>query len=244
MSGTLPTNPEALDLLAGEYVLGTLDARQAAIVEAAMARDPVLEALVADWVRRLDPLTRLAPPEAPPTDLWERIAARLPGAATAAAKASWLSGAWQSGTWLWRGWAVGASLAAAVFAGVAFIPSQKPAYMTVMVSDRSAPAWIAQTDRSGGITLAAVRPAFGDPQPAAPDGRVMQLWALRPGDAGPTSLALLPRTPGRVTIPAPALRPVNNMLVEISLEPEGGSPTGRPTGPILFYGRLIEAPPN
>ncbi len=239
MSGTLPTNPEALDLLAGEYVLGTLDARQSATVEAAMARDPVLEALVADWVRRLDPLTRLAPPEAPPTDLWERSLARLPGVAPAPAKPGWLSGAW-----LWRGWAVGASLAAAVFAGLAFIPSQKPAYMTVMVSDRSVPAWIAQTDRSGAITLAAVRPAFGDPQPAAPDGRVMQLWALRPGDAAPTSLALLPRTPGRVTIPAPALRPVNNMLVEISLEPEGGSPTGRPTGPILFYGRLIEAPPN
>lgn len=239
MSGTLPTNPEALDLLAGEYVLGTLDARQSAAVEAAMARDPVLEALVADWARRLDPLTRLAPPEAPPTDLWERIAAQLPGQAGPAAKSRWLSG-----PWLWRGWAVGASLAAAVFAGIAFIPGEKPAYMTVMVSDRSAPAWIAQTDRSGGLTLAAVRPAFGDPQPAAPDGRVMQLWGLRPGDPGPTSLALLPRTPGRITIPAPALRPVNNMLIEISLEPEGGSPIGRPTGPILFYGRLIEAAPN
>lgn len=67
---------------------------------------------------------------------------------------------------------------------------------------------------------------------------------MRPGDPGPTSVALLPRTPGRINIPAPALRPVNNMLIEISLEPEGGSPTGRPTGPILFYGRLIEAPPN
>ena len=89
-----------------------------------------------------------------------------------------------------------------------------------------------------------VRPAFGEPQSATPDGRVMQLWGLRPGETAPTSLALLPRTPGRISIPAPALRPVNNMLIEISLEPEGGSPTGRPTGPILFYGRLIEAPPN
>jgi anti-sigma-K factor RskA len=116
--------------------------------------------------------------------------------------------------------------------------------MTVLVSDRAAPAWIAQADRAGGITLAAVRPAFGTAQPVTPEGRVMQLWALRPGDAAPTSLALLPRTPGLVNIPAPALRPVNDMLIEISLEPEGGSPTGRPTGPILFYGRLIEAPPN
>jgi anti-sigma-K factor RskA len=31
------------------------------------------------------------------------------------------------------------------------------------------------------------------------------------------------------------------MLIEISLEPPGGSPTGRPTGPILFIGRLAAA---
>ena len=239
MSASLPTDPEARDLLAGEYVLGTLDARQAAVVEAAIARDPALAEAVAAWARRLGPLTRLALPEAPPDGLWDRIAARLPGAEPAARPAL------PRGFWLWRGWALGATLAAAVFAGLAFLPrAEKPAYMTVLVSDRAAPAWIAQADRAGGITLAAVRPAFGDPQGAVPEGRVMQLWGLRPGDPGPTSLALLPRTPGRVNIPAPALRPVNNMLIEISLEPEGGSPTGRPTGPVLFYGRLTEAPPN
>jgi len=238
VSGGLPRDPEARDLLAGEYVLGTLDARQAAAVESAMATDPILAEAVATWVRRLAPLTRLAPPEAPPPDLWDRIAARLPGASPAALPPTRLS-------WLWRGWAIGASLAAVVFAAIAFLPrAEQPAYVTVLVSDRAAPAWIAQADREGGIILAAVRPAFGEPQPITPEGRVMQLWALRPGDPGPTSLALLPRTPGRIRIPAPALRPVNNMLIEISLEPEGGSPTGRPTGPILFYGRLIEAPPN
>jgi anti-sigma-K factor RskA len=209
-------------------------------VEAALATDPTLAASVAAWTRRLAPLTRLAPPEAPPPDLWDRIEARLPGAARPAAPAPA-----PRRSWLWQGWAIGASLAAAVFAGIAFLPrAEKPAYMTVLVSDRAAPAWIAQADRAGGITLAAVRPAYGEPQPATPDGRVMQLWGQRPGEATPTSLGLLPRTPGRVTFPAPALRPVNDMLIAISLEPEGGSPTGQPTGPILFFGRLIEAPPN
>jgi anti-sigma-K factor RskA len=230
MSGT-----DDRDLLAAEYVLGTLDARASAGVETQLATDPALAEAVAAWTNRLAPLTRLAPPEAPPPGLWDRIEARLPAAARPAPRRSWF----------WQGWAIGASLAAAVFAGLAFLPrAEKPAYMTVLVSDRAAPAWIAQADRTGGITLAAVRPAFGEPQPTTPDGRVMQLWGLRPGETAPTSLALLPRTPGRITIPAPALRPVNNMLIEISLEPEGGSPTGRPTGPILFYGRLIEAPPN
>jgi anti-sigma-K factor RskA len=31
------------------------------------------------------------------------------------------------------------------------------------------------------------------------------------------------------------------MLIEITLEPPGGSPTGRPTGPIQFIGRLAPA---
>ena len=240
MSATIPTDPEDREVLAGEYVLGTLGARQAAAVEAAISRDPALAEAVAGWSRRLAPLTRLAVPEAPPPDLWARIEAGLPAASRPAAAPAAAPGRL---SWLWRGWAIGASLAAAALAGIAFLPAgQKPAFTTVLVSDRAAPAWIAQADAQGSISLAAVRPAFGEPQPAAPDGRVMQLWGLHPGATVPVSLGLLPRTPGRITIPTPALRPVRDMLIEISLEPEGGSPTGRPTGPILFSGRLIEAP--
>ena len=241
MSGTEGlrlTDPEDREMFAAEYVLGTLDARVARAVEDAMAGDVVLADAVAAWVRRLEPLTLLTTPQAPPPEVWRRIETLLEPSRARAARARWIP-------WLWRGWAIGASLAAAVFAGLAFVPrAEPPRYMTVLVNDRTAPAWVAQADRSGRITLAAVRPAFGEAQPPAPEGRVMQLWGLRPGDAGPTSLGLLPRTPGQVSIPAPALRPVPNMLIEISLEPEGGSPTGRPTGPILFYGRLIEARPN
>jgi anti-sigma-K factor RskA len=29
----------------------------------------------------------------------------------------------------------------------------------------------------------------------------------------------------------------------VSLEPEGGSPTGLPTGPVLFTGKLVQATP-
>jgi anti-sigma-K factor RskA len=34
---------------------------------------------------------------------------------------------------------------------------------------------------------------------------------------------------------------VQNQLFEITLEPEGGSPNGRPTGPILFKGNAARA---
>ena len=65
------------DALAAEYVLGTLDAREAAAVAREMASDAGLAAAVAAWEARLAPLVALAPPEAPPPDLWARIEAAL-----------------------------------------------------------------------------------------------------------------------------------------------------------------------
>ncbi|MBK1661604.1 RNA polymerase subunit sigma-70, partial [Paracraurococcus ruber] len=77
----IPQDPEEREALAGEYVLGTLDARQAAEVAAALPEDAALRAAVVAWEARLAPLTALAPPEAPPPGLWDRIEAALPGAA-------------------------------------------------------------------------------------------------------------------------------------------------------------------
>ena len=34
-----------------------------------------------------------------------------------------------------------------------------------------------------------------------------------------------------------------NATFAVSLEPEGGSPTGQPTGPVVFSGKLIKATP-
>ena len=80
----IPTDPQEREALAGEYVLGTLDAR---LADARWRRPcratPALRAVVAAWEARLAPLTALAPPEAPPPDLWRRIEAALPGGAPA-----------------------------------------------------------------------------------------------------------------------------------------------------------------
>lgn len=65
----IPTDPEARDALAAEYVLGTLEAREAAAVAAALPADPALREAVAAWEARLAPLVALAPPEAPPPGL-------------------------------------------------------------------------------------------------------------------------------------------------------------------------------
>ncbi len=233
----IPGDPGEREALAAEYVLGTLEAGVAAAVAAALAADPALRAEVEAWEARLAPLQALAPPEAPPPGLWDRIEAQLDGApampvpmpapAPAPRAAPWLG--------LWRGWALGASAVAAGLAGFILLqPAPEPRLMTVLLTQRDAPAWTVEADRSGALRLAAL-----NPRPLEAD-RVLQLWALPPGATVPTSLGLIPAS-GQVTVTPGTIGPVPGLLIEISLAAPGGSTTGRPTGPVLFIGRLTAA---
>ena len=220
----IPSDPEARDALAAEYVLGTLEAREAAEVARAIATDPALAADVARWEARLAPLQDLAQPESPPPGLWKRIEAALDPQPVPRRKS-------------WDGWRLGALGATAVAAGLAaFIllrPAPEPGLMTVLLTDRDQPAWLVQADAEQ------IRLASLNTRPAPPD-RVLELWALPQGATAPTSLGLIPAD-GRITVRPTTIRPSPGMLIEITLEPPGGSPTGRPTGPVQFIGRLAPA---
>lgn len=144
---------------------------------------------------------------------------------------------------IWRIWALGATLAAAVFAALAILPrTPAPQMMTVLVTGPTQAAWLASVTADGALKLAAVQPP-GAPATPLPADHSMELWALPPGATSPTSLGVLPANGGPITIPAPAIKPVPGMMIIISLEAQGGSPTGQPQGPVLFIGRLSEAGP-
>jgi anti-sigma-K factor RskA len=225
----IPADPERREELAAEYVLGTLEAREAAEVARALETDAALAEAVARWEARLAPLNTLAAPEAPPPDLWARIEAALDPRA-AAAGAPW----WRRFADPWRIGAIGAT---AVAAGLALVmlarPAPQPMLMTVLLTDRDAPAWLVQADGE------AIRLASLNTRPP-PSDRVLELWALPQGATAPTSLGLIP-SDGRITVRPTTIRPAPGMLIEITLEPPGGSPIGRPTGPIQFIGRLAPA---
>jgi anti-sigma-K factor RskA len=98
--------------------------------------------------------------------------------------------------------------------------------------------------QSDGVTPAAIVEAFGDNSVHlvplvdfdVPAGRVLQVWTLPDVETGPVSLGTLDRA-REVQFPGPALPgPRDGQLYEITLEPSPGSPTGRPTGPILVKG--------
>ena len=70
--------------------------------------------------------------------------------------------------------------------------------------------------------------------------RVLELW-WAPPEGKPTSLGLI-RADGvtvlsRGQLPG-GLRGSGIDHMAVSVEPPGGSPTGQPTGPVVFYGKL------
>ena len=69
--------------------------------------------------------------------------------------------------------------------------------------------------------------------------RSVQFWTLENNAEGPRSLGLV--EPGRsLVIPAEQVGGVESgQLFELTLEPPGGSPEPRPTGPVLFIGRAV-----
>jgi anti-sigma-K factor RskA len=224
----IPADPQARDELAAEYVLGTLEAREAVEVTAALPANPDLAAAVARWEARFAPLTALATPEAPPPGLWARIEAILDPPQPQPV-------AWLGRLAPWRFGAIGATVVAAGLAALLLLrPAPEPLMMTVLLTDQTQPAWLVQADRDQ-IRLAALR------TPPPPPDRVLELWVLPQGATAPTSLGLIPADRREITVRPATIRPTPGMLIEITLEPPGGSPIGRPTGPIQFIGRLSPA---
>ncbi|MGX4642645.1 anti-sigma factor [Massilia sp. SYSU DXS3249] len=225
------------DELAGAYVLGTLPAARRRQVEQAQLTDGRLRAAVEYWEQRLLPLTSIPEPVTPSTALWERIEhsvlpARTPGW-TGAVQASW----WNRLN-VWRGLAAGGFAAAAIMAfnmGETMRPSPGTRFVTVLAAPQSmAPGWVIKMPDARTLLLE----PLGDT--TVPEQRVLQLWTKADGWKGPVSLGFV--TPGRkLEVRLDKLPPVQpNQLFEITLEPAGGSPLGRPTGPILYIGRSVK----
>lgn len=211
------------DLLAAEYVLGTLEPEERERVAAEMAHDRDLRLAVAYWEERLGRLGLLLPPVRPPRHVWRRIAARAGLGA-------------QRRTRVWQGLALAASVAAIALAGllVLGVPvqerSQPPAYASLIHDEPTGAGWLLTADAGDErLTVTAIQ---SYPRPA---DKSLHLWLL-PEEGGPVSLGLLPDE-GAQRMPMP--EGAGRMLDEgarfaVSLEPPGGSPEPQPTGEVLW----------
>ncbi len=304
-------NPDK-EVLAAEYVLGTLDADERGQAQRMMSSDPGFAATVRAWERRLGELNVLVAPVEPPPHILERIKARMsgaeppaeeapapdptapaeaaPDAAAPAAVAPTIEPPAEappavpvpayappaSGAEVidltrrfkrWRGIAAATAALAAAFAGLVVIrevkpelmpdplkprviertvevikevPSPKPAqYVAVLQRDAASPAFLLTFDLDR-RTLT-VRTVGAERQ----TGKSYELWLVSDRFAAPRSLGLIGSeefTQRRQLANYDAVT-INRATYAVSLEPEGGSPTGQPTGPVLYSGKLLQATP-
>lgn len=216
--------PELRDLLAGKYVLGHLRGGARRRFERLLPTQPALAQAVADWEERLAPLAQGAPAIAPPPRVWRRIRRRT-GAAPARPRFALA--------------AFAAAATAAFFVMLGLYLARPPAppaasRVAVIASRQGAPRWVISV-RGARMHMRAV----GSEPP--PQGKSYQLWMLPGGGAKPVSLGLLPASgAASERLPAPLLRTLRKAAtLAVSVEPAGGSPTGQPTGPVVFTAALV-----
>jgi len=217
-------------MLAGEYVLGVLEADGANEVAAALPTNAELRRGVAFWEERLNPLSSLASPAEPPPGTWPKIEARIKETAPKPSA----QGFWDNVV-LWRRAAAGFAAAAAALAlWIAAAPVTGPSLVAVLrPPQQDQPSWVATAGRDG-LMLRLIGAT------APPSDRAFELWAIAPGSTRPRSLGVIPANGEMKISPLPAdLR--DGATLAISVEPMGGSPTQQPTGPVVFTGSVKAA---
>lgn len=262
------------DMLAAEYVLGTLGADERKDTQERIASDSAFAALVRLWERRLGELHVLTADIEPPPALWDAVKEKLAGIAPSETvrlpdptppppapppPVPPNVRVLQRRATRWRTIAIFmGSLAAALLAFIllpkwGLLPpalSPKPAapasrpmepgsrarYLAVLERDAVAPAFVLLVDVAAhSLTLRRI----GAPREL---GKSYELWLISPRLPAPRSLGLL--GPGDVTelsdvlADDPAL--IGDASFAVSLEPEGGSPTGAPSN-VAFSGKPMEA---
>jgi anti-sigma-K factor RskA len=89
--------------------------------------------------------------------------------------------------------------------------------------------FLAATWPDGTVVLTALAPV------PVPGGKALELWLQPPDAKAPKSLGLLAADGRRTTLPA---MPEAGTMLSVTLEPAGGSPTGAPTGRLIYAGTL------
>jgi len=215
------------DMTAAELALGLLDGEERAAALRRVLADPDFAREVEQWRQRLAGLFDDYPEVAAPDSVAERLAAPEP-----------LPQARATSGFRWPIAALVGAVAAMLALFVVLQPTSQvagpPHHMMVaslMMSDKSGavPAMVDMTTGEMRIGEAGM----------APQGKTAQLWMIG-GDGVPKPMGMLASTgPSRMMLPMEKRRGLKaGIMLAVSIEPLGGSPTGLPTGPVVASGKL------
>lgn len=228
------------ELAAHEYVLGLMDEPARTGFEARLSAEPGLARLVAATRDRFVGLDLTADGPPPSEALWARIEAGLGAPDQASAsnvvaferpRAPAPAPTSLDRRAFWRGFAAAALVGVVGISSVYLnVRAPAPRLVVVLLNERAEPVSIVEALDDRRIRVVPLKAID------VPEGRTLQVWTLPDPATGPVSMGLL-ETVRATLLEGPSLpAPRANQLYEITLEPAGGSPTGRPTGPIIGKG--------
>ncbi|AZZ78728.1 MULTISPECIES: anti-sigma factor [Pseudomonas] len=210
--------------LAADYAIGLMSSATRRRFEQLLLDDAALRAELAQWQESLVRLTESLPEHPVPDRVWHGITARIePQVLHVPEKRPF---------WNWlRVSAVLCSIVVLVFLGSLYNRDDARYRATLLTADAQPALKVeAHADylQVEPLTLAAVDA-----------DRSLELWAI-PADGKPISLGVIPAGgKGKVELnEAQKVLIGKPIALAVSLEPKGGSPTGQPTGPVLYQGAL------
>ncbi len=234
------SHPKLADRLAAEYVTGLLRGPARRRFEALLPAHPALRAAVRAWQDRLMPLTEAIAPQTPSPEVWKRIETRIHGAAGAIQSRAEPTGWWRQLAF-WRGLSAIAGVAALALGVTLANPGPARAPIIVVLS-AATPALGAPAGAAGPASFVASITADGRAMVTKPiinvamqADRSLELWSL-PASGAPRSLGLIAADKASVVQRGKVLDGTDGFAV--TLEAAGGSPDGKPHGPILYVGKL------
>jgi anti-sigma-K factor RskA len=195
-----------------------------------------------DWDGRLAPLALAAPPTEPPAGLFERIISRLDGepeTVTVIRLAERRARRWRAAAIAIGGIAACLAVWIAVAPIGRIVPPVATAQSYValvtpeggggpaMIVEVRFDDWLGVGASTGTVTIQPLRVD-------APEGRVLELWRIPPGQV-PQSVGLV--DPDQPTFLNVAAAPGD--IMAITVEPPGGAPGGVPSGPPILSGPLV-----
>ncbi len=219
-----------LDMLCGEYLLGTLRGAARRRFERALREEPRVALRLRHWQTVIAPRYSEKIAVQPSAKVWKRLELEL--------GLSRFRAPWHRRLGVWRALAAGAT--AALVLGIALryeppAPVEPPPVAIAELAGKPEAAVVramASVDRST-LHLHPARPVHAGP------AQSYELWLIPVEGGAPLSLAVLGNLEARVPVaPAHSRRLVSGAKLAISVEPAGGSPTGGPTGPVILAGQI------
>ena len=222
-------NQKLIDMLAAEYVLGTLKGSARKRFQRLMLSSNRVREATWMWEQHLNNLASSIKSVPPDSHVWEAISQRIDPQQVVS------NNVIQPKTGIWQAWSLIATAASIVLALIIWQPQTPEGQNTQQIAlfkDASEkPLWFIDINEQG-LSIKASE------QLTARTDKDYELWMILKGQDIPISLGLLPKDGVKSILKDARFNAQDIALLAISIEPIGGSPNGLPSE-VLYTTELI-----